>query len=67
MVLGGLSLGGRTLALLCQRPYTSTLLIQNFAGWSATPPSLIAHLGRQDLVKRNPALRRLLERHPNAT
>jgi hypothetical protein len=65
--LAGLTVDGHTTALLCRRTYVSTLLIQNLARWSAAPPQLIAHLRRQDVVKRNPALRQLLERHPNAT
>lgn len=64
--LVGLTIDGHTTALLCRRAYTSTLFIQNIARWSAAPPQLIAHLRRQDLVKRNAALRQLLERHPNA-
>lgn len=64
--LVGLTLDGHATAILCRRTYVSTLLIQNLARWSATPPQLIAHLRRQDAVKRNPQLRLLLERHPNA-
>ncbi|MBP1770856.1 MAG: hypothetical protein H6P99_19 [Holophagaceae bacterium] len=65
--LVGLTVDGHTTALLCRRTYTSTLLIQNIARWSAAPPQLIAHLRRQDVVKRNQPLRQLLERHPNAS
>jgi hypothetical protein len=65
--LVGLTIDGHTTALLCRRTYVSTLLIQNIARWSAAPPQLIAHLRRQDVVKRNVALRQLLERHPNAS
>lgn len=65
--LVGLTIDGHTTALLCRRTYASTLFIQNIARWSAAPPQLIAHLRRQDLVKRNAALRQLLERHPNAS
>ena len=64
--LVGLTLDGHTTALLCRRTYVSTLLIQNLARWSAAPPALIAHLRRQEVVRRNPVLRQLLERHPNA-
>jgi len=64
--LAGLTIDGRTTALLCQRSCTSTLLVQNLASWGAAPPQLIAHLLRQDLVRRNAGLRRALERHPNA-
>jgi hypothetical protein len=65
--LAGLTIDGHTTAILCRRTYVSTLLIQNIARWSAAPPQLIAHLRRQDVVKRNTALRQLLERHPNAS
>ena len=65
--LVGLTIDGHTTALLCRRTYVSTLLIQNMARWSAAPPALIAHLRRQDVVKRNMVLRQLLERHPNAS
>lgn len=64
--LAGLTLDGHTTALLCRRTFVSTLLIQNIARWSAAPPPLIAHLLRQDSVRRNPQLKLLLERHPNA-
>ncbi len=57
---------GRTAAQLCSRTYSSTLLVQNLSRWSAAPPPLIAHLLRQELVRRSPSLRTLLQRHPNA-
>ncbi|MBL0210433.1 MAG: hypothetical protein IPQ13_05910 [Holophagaceae bacterium] len=65
--LAGLTVDGKTTALLCRRTYVSTLLIQNIARWSAAPPQLIVHLRRQDAVRRNPQLRLMLERHPNAS
>ena len=65
-LLAGLTVDGKTTALLCRRTYVSTLLIQNIARWSAAPPQLIAHLRKQDAVRRNPQLRLMLERHPNA-
>ncbi len=61
------TLDGQATAILCRRTYSSTLFIQNLARWSACPPQLIAHLRRQDLVKRNTVLRQMLERHPNAS
>ncbi len=61
------TLDGQATALLCRRTYTSTLFIQNLARWSACPPALVAHLRRQDLVRRNTVLRQMLERHPNAS
>ncbi len=65
--LVGLTLDSHATAILCRRTYTSTLLIQNLARWSAAPPALIAHLRRQDLVRRNPVLRQMVEPHPTAT
>ncbi len=64
--LVGLTLDGRTTALLCGRTYRSPLLLQNLARWSAAPPVLVAHLLKQEAVRRQPQLRLLLRRHPNA-
>jgi hypothetical protein len=64
--LAGLTVDGKTTALLCGRSYPSPLLIQNIARWSAAPPALVAHLLRQEAVRRQPQLRTLLQRHPNA-
>jgi hypothetical protein len=62
----GVPLDSKSTALLCGRAYPSTFFVQNLARWSAAPPQLIAHLLRQDIVKRSPMLRTLLKRHPNA-
>ena len=64
--LSGLSLDGRTAALLCSRPLASTLLVENLARWPATAPTVIAHLLAQPMVQRSPQLRTLIKRHPNA-
>jgi hypothetical protein len=64
--LSGMPVDGKTAALLCGRTYRSPLLIQNIARWSAAPPALIAHLLKQEAVRRQPQLRILLQRHPNA-
>jgi hypothetical protein len=64
--LAGLPIDGKSAALLCSRTYSSTLLVQNISRWAACPPSLIAHLMKQELVRRSPALKLLLQRHPNA-
>ena len=65
-LLISLPVDGRTAAQLCGRTYSSTLLVQNLSRWSAAPPPLIAHLLRQELVRRSPSLRTMLQRHPNA-
>lgn len=64
--LVGLAVDGKTTALLCGRTFRSPMLIQNIARWSAAPPLLIAHLLKQEAVRRQPQLRQLLQRHPNA-
>ncbi len=66
VALSGLPVDGKTAALLCGRTYRSPLLIQNIARWSAAPPALVAHLLKQEAVRRQPQLRMLLQRHPNA-
>jgi hypothetical protein len=66
VALTGLPVDGKTAALLCGRTYRSPLLIQNIARWSAAPPALIAHLLKQEAVRRQPQLKMLLQRHPNA-
>ena len=64
--LSGLSVDGHTSALLCARTYTSVMLVQSLAHWSATPPALIAHLLKQPLVLRQTRLKTMLYQHPNA-
>jgi hypothetical protein len=64
--LAGLPIDGKTAALLCGRTYSSALLVQNICRWAACPPSVIAHLMKQELVRRSPSLKLLLQRHPNA-
>ena len=63
--LSGLTIDGRTVALLCARTLSSPLLVENIASWPATPPALIAHLLKQPLVRRSQALTQRLKRHPN--
>lgn len=63
--LSGLALDGRSVALVCGRGVRSTLLVENLARWPATPPPLIAYLLKHPLVRQAPALRLLLDRHPN--
>ena len=64
-ILSGLSLDGKSAALLSSRTLGSTLLVENLARWPATPPSLVAHLLQQPLVRRMPNLMAALRRHPN--
>ncbi len=64
--LAGLPLDQKTAALLCGRTVTSLLLVQNLARWGATPPSVLAHLLKQAVVKHQPQVRAMLLQHPNA-
>jgi hypothetical protein len=63
--LVGLSLGGKTAALLCRRSLSSSLLVQNLLRFAGTPPQVIKHISRQQIVKRAPHLRRLVLQHAN--
>jgi hypothetical protein len=63
--LVGLGLDQKTSAILCARTYSSLLLVQNLARWGATPPSVLAHLLKQSVVRHAPQVRALLLQHPN--
>ena len=65
VALAGLSLDGKAASLLCARPLTSLLLVENLARWPATPPVVIAHLLKQPMALRMPQVRTALKRHPN--
>lgn len=64
-MLVGIPLDQKAAALLCRRSIASALLAQQLAAWSATPPTVLAHLLRQPLVQRAPHLRQAVLRHPN--
>ncbi len=64
-LLIGLTFDSKTTALLCRRAYQSTLMIQNLARFPGTPPALIMHLLKQQIVRRSQPLRGLLLRHHN--
>jgi hypothetical protein len=64
--LSGCTFDGRTAQLLCQQAFLSTLFIQNLARFPATPAVVIIKLLRSPAVQRQPQLRNLLLRHPNA-
>lgn len=66
VLLLGVALDSKAVALLCRRPLSSALLVQNLARWPSTPPPVLHHMMRQPLVQRTPALRNLILRHPNA-
>ncbi|HXX30318.1 MAG TPA: hypothetical protein VEJ89_06325 [Myxococcaceae bacterium] len=64
-LLIGLGLDQKTAAILCARTYASLLLVQNLARWAPTPPSVLAHLLKQAVVKHQPQVRALILQHPN--
>jgi hypothetical protein len=64
--LAGCTFDSRTTQILCNLSTYSTLFIQNLARFSATPPMLIAKLCKSPSVQRQPQLRAMLMRHPNA-
>jgi len=63
--LVGLAMDQKSAALFCHRTVTSLLLVQNLARWAGTPPSVLAHLLKQAVVRNQPQVRMLLLRHPN--
>lgn len=65
VALAGLSLDGKSAALLCARTLSSVLLVENLARRPATPKVVIADLLKQPMVLRMPQLRTILKRHPN--
>jgi len=64
--LAGCTFDQRLTQLLCGQTIVSTLFIQNLARFAATPPALISKLLRSPTVQRQPQLRALLSKHPNA-
>jgi len=63
--LSGLSIDSKTAALICSRPLVSLMLVQSFCRFAATPPSVIHHFLKQNIVKRQVHLRNALLKHPN--
>lgn len=61
----GQTIDMKTAALFCARNFTSVVLIQAFSRFPATPPSVLAHILRQPLVKRHAHIRNMVLQHPN--
>ncbi len=61
----GQTIDMKTTALFCARSFTSVVLIQAFSRFPATPPSILSHMLRQPLVKRQVHLRNMVLQHPN--
>jgi len=63
--LVGLAMDQKSASLFCHRTVSSLLLVQNLARWAGTPPSVLAHLLKQVVVRNQPQVRMLILRHPN--
>ncbi len=63
--LVGLAMDQKSAALFCHRTVSSLLLVQNLARWAGSPPSVLAHLLKQAVVRNQPQVRMLILRHPN--
>ncbi|MGZ6078328.1 MAG: hypothetical protein ACXWK6_11025 [Myxococcaceae bacterium] len=63
--LVGLAMDQKSAALFCHRTVTSLMLVQNLARWAGTPPSVLAHLLKQAVVRNQPQVRMLIFKHPN--
>lgn len=65
VVLVQVTLDMHTTNILCSKNNYSIIFIQNLARWPAAPPALLAHLLKLNVVRRNPALAKMLLKHPN--
>jgi hypothetical protein len=63
--LAGMTIDSKTASLICARNVTSLTLVQSFTRFSATPPTVIAFLVKQPLVKRQVHVRNALLKHAN--
>jgi hypothetical protein len=64
-MLIGIPFDSHTTALMCGRTYNSNLLVLNLCRFSSTPPNLLTHLMKQNLVRRSPQLKTMVLQHPN--
>ena len=65
VILVQVTLDMHTTNILCSKNNYSIIFIQNLARWSATPPALLAHLLKLNMVRRNIGLAKMLLKHPN--
>ena len=59
------ALDARATQILCGRQSYTILFIQNVARWPASPPALLTHLLKQNIVRNNMGLRKMILKHPN--
>lgn len=65
ILLVNCAIDAHTTQILCSKNTYTVLFIQNLARWSATPPAVLAHLLKQQLVRRNIGLKKMILKHPN--
>jgi hypothetical protein len=65
ILMTGCTFDSRTTAILCGKPVVSVMFVQSFAKFPASPPALLAHLAKQNFVRKNPAIKKMLMVHPN--
>ena len=65
ILLVNCAIDAHTTQILCSKNTYTVLFIQNLARWSATPPPILAHLLKQQVVKRNLGLKKMILKHPN--
>jgi len=61
----GCTFDARTTQIICGKTVTSLLLVQSFAKFPATPPAILAHFMKQNFVRKNPGIKKMLLAHPN--
>ncbi|MBX3188783.1 MAG: hypothetical protein KF819_17325 [Labilithrix sp.] len=59
------AIDAHTTQILCSKNTYTVLFIQNLARWSACPPAVLSHLLKQQLVRRNIGLKKMILKHPN--
>ncbi len=65
IIMTGCTFDAKTTAILCGRPINSVMFVQSIAKFPASPPALLAHLMKQNFVRKNPPLKKMLLAHPN--
>jgi len=65
ILLVACTLDAHATTILCSKSNYTILFIQNLARWSATPPALLAHLLKLNVVRRNQGLAKMILKHPN--
>jgi hypothetical protein len=65
ILLVNCSLDSHATQILCSKTSYTILFIQNLARWSATPPAVLGHLLKMQVVRRNAGLRKMILKHPN--